>query len=266
MINLIAYTETKHTQKQKKCLIWSELSTTAFTCETEEWSKELFCGVKNRREEKRVALTFTQNNIAGIIFSLSLISSSFQSFLTILLPYSLPLPTSSSSAPCLRCFLLNAQVFEAKSVTFYQKAKISVIWLRQKWGLDKHVQVYFYLSLKRLKYGSLFQPFTFPPAVISNSPFLLTFTHLFSLPHSLAFTSSEQMEDYIMQSKLLFLPPWWLNQHPDLGSVYLGDVCVSSVFCQQVQSVTFEHLSWNYTRVLVYTSSPSWISLTKINV
>lgn len=72
------------------------------------------------------------------------------------------------------------------------------------------------------------------------------------------------MEDYIMLSKLLLLPPRWLNQFPGLGSVYLGAVCASSVFL--LSSIC--HF-WNMsicTRVHVYTFSSSWISLTKTNV
>lgn len=72
------------------------------------------------------------------------------------------------------------------------------------------------------------------------------------------------MEDYIMLSKLLLLPPRWLNQLPGLGSVYLGAVCTSSVFL--LSSIC--HF-WNMsicTREHVYTFSSSWISLTKTNV
>lgn len=38
------------------------------------------------------------------------------------------------------------------------------------------------------------------------------------------------MEDYVMPSKLLLLPPRWLNQLPDLGCVYFSAGWASSLF------------------------------------
>lgn len=67
---------------------------------------------------------------------------------------------------------------------------------------------------------------SYPLALVSphlHSPFL-------SHSCSLAFIFTEQMEDYIMLSGLLLLPPQWLKQLPDLGGVYHSAVWVGLLF------------------------------------